>query len=92
MALTKAESIDKMTIKGPYNNIELRTAIVIVEDGKELGTHFKYEVLKSGTLDSNDALVDTDVSGYSAEIQGVAAAVWTTAVKEAWRKQLVALK
>ena len=92
MALTKAESIDKMTIKGPYNNIELRTAIVIVEDGTEIGTHFKYEVLKSGTLDGNDALVDTDISGYSAEIQGVANAVWTTAVKEAWRQQLVALK
>ena len=44
---------------------------------------------KCGTLDSNNNLVDTDMSGYSAEIQGVAAAVWTDAIKAKYKQRLI---
>ena len=87
MALTKATAIDKITIRSPYNHIELRTATVIVEDDVKLTTVYSHETVKCGTL-SGENLVDTDMSGYSTEVQGIAAAVWTDSVKEAYKASL----
>ena len=92
MALSKASSIDKITIRSPYNSIELRTATVIVEDDTPISLNYSHKTVECGKLNSSDELVDTDMSGYSAEIQGVAAAVWTEDVKTKYKENLIANK
>ena len=93
MALTKASAIDKVVIRSPYNKLELRTKTLIVEDDtKILAVNYSIENVKCGTLDASDNLVDTDMSGYSTEIQGVASAVWTDAIKTAQKEYLIANK
>ena len=92
MAIEKAEAIDEIVIKSPYNHLVLRTATLLQEDGVNLASRYSREKVKCGALDSSDNLVDTDMSGYSAEVQGVAAAVWTDAVKASWKAALIAAK
>ena len=90
MALSKASSIDKIIIRSPYNSIELRTATVIVEDDTPISLNYSHETVELGKLNSSNELVDTDMSGYSTEIQGVAAAVWTNDVKTKFKEYLIA--
>ena len=92
MALSKASSIDKITIRSPYNHIELRTATVIVEDDEVIAMNYNSTKIAPGSLDSNDALVDLDVSGYSAEVQGVCNAVWTEDIKTKYKEYLISNK
>ena len=92
MALSKASSIDKITIRSPYNCIELRTATVIVEDDTPISLNYDHKTVELGKLNSSDELIDTDMSGYSTEIQGVASAVWTEDVKTKYKEYLIANK
>ena len=92
MALTERCENDKIEIVGQYKAIQVRCATVIERDGVEVTRSFHRHVLHPGTLDENDALVDTDLSGEDADVAGVATAVWTDAVKEAYRLMLVATK
>tara|TARA_R100000152_G_C6539891_1_gene18417 strand:+ start:140 stop:421 length:282 start_codon:yes stop_codon:yes gene_type:complete len=92
MALTKAQAVDRIDVRSPYNHIHIRTATVFQEDGVNLAMRYSKEVKKCGTLDGDDKLVDTDMSAYSAEIQGVAAAVWTTDVKNKYKAALIEAK
>ena len=92
MALEKAEAIDKIVIYSKYNYVKLRTATVYVEDGEQKAVRYSHQLLAPGTLDANDNLVDRDVSSYSAEIQGICAAVWTDAIKEDYKAYLIANK
>ena len=91
MALTKTTENDKIEVVNKWN-IQVRTATVIKEDGKELTRSFHRKVLNPGDLDASDNLVDTDVSGESAEVQGIANVVWTDDVKAAWKDKLLADK
>jgi len=92
MALTKETLEDKIEVVGDYKHIQIRTATVIKEDGVELSRSFHRKVLNPGTLDGSNNLVDTNVSSESAEVKGIAAAVWTQAVKDAWKAKLIADK
>jgi len=80
MALSKEVKCDKYEIVTQYKHIQCRTATIVKEDGVELSRTFHREVLTS----------DMDVSGKDAEIKGMAAALWTDAVKEAWAAKLEA--
>ena len=85
MALAKAAAVDKVIVSGKYNFVTLRTRTVITENDVMIAERFSTEVLKPGLLnDAKDALVPTDVSSQSAEIQGICAAVWTDAIKLQW--------
>ena len=75
MAITKATADDKIEIVGDYKHLNIRTATIVSEDGNELSRSFHRRVITP----------DADVSGESAEIQGIAAAVWTDEVKAAWQ-------
>ena len=44
------------------------------------------------TVDGSDNLVNRNISGESAEVQGICNAVWTTAVKNAWKAKLISDK
>jgi len=92
MALTKTIEEDKIEVVTQYKHIQIRTATVIKEDGKELSRSFHRTTLNCGDLDGSDNLVDTDISAQSAEVKGIAAAVWTQSVKDAWKAKLIANK
>jgi hypothetical protein len=87
MAITKELTEDKIEVVGDYKSIQVRTATVIKEDGVELSRSFHRHSLDCVSSVKNDddswTHTDTDVSGESAEVQGIATAVWTTAIKNA---------
>tara|TARA_B100001939_G_scaffold158913_1_gene137321 strand:+ start:658 stop:981 length:324 start_codon:yes stop_codon:yes gene_type:complete len=80
---------DKIEVVGDYRTIQVRTATVIKEDGVELSKSFHRHALDCVSSVQNDddtwTHTDTDVSGESTEVQGIATTVWTDAVKTAKR-------
>ena len=86
MAITKETIEDKIEIVGDYKSIQVRTATVIKEDGTEISRSFHRKVLDCVTSSydgSSWTHTDTDVSGESTDVQGIASTVWTTTVKNA---------
>ena len=95
MALTKEVKIDKLEIVGDFKQVLCREATVVSEDGVELSRSFHRHVLtpsscsadldSDGVADGTFTHTDTDISGEPAETRAVCAAVWTDAVKAAWK-------
>ncbi len=87
MAITKEIIEDKIEVVGDYKTIQVRTATIIKEDGVELSRSFHRHTLECVSSVKNDddswTHTDTDVSGESTEVQGIANAVWTTDIKNA---------
>ena len=75
MAIEKTTVDDKIEIVSDFKHLQIRTATVVSEDGTELSRSFHRRVITP----------DADVSGESAEIRGIAAAVWTDEIKAAWQ-------
>ena len=92
MAITKTIEIAKIEVVGEFKHVQVASDTVIKEDGTELSRGRHRHVLDCGTLNDSDALVTTDISGEDAEVQAVANAVWTDAVKLAWKNKLIADK
>jgi len=76
MALSESIEYDKIEIIGEYKAVQVREATVIKKDGTELTRSFRRYVLHS----------DADVSKEPAEVKAVCDAVWTDAIKDAWKK------
>jgi hypothetical protein len=91
MALTKSTENDKIEVVQKWY-VQVRTATVIKEDGKELSRSFFRKVLEPGTLDASDNLVDTDISSEDADVKAIAEAAWTTQVKADFKAHLIANK
>ena len=91
MAITKTLENDKIEVVRKWN-IQVRTATVIKEDGKELTRSFSRKVLTPGKLDASDNLVDTDLSKEDADVKAIAEAAWTTQVKADYKAFLIANK
>ena len=91
MAITKELTNDKIEIVNKWN-IQVSTATVIKEDGKELTRSFNRKVLTPGTLDASDNLVDTNISGEDSDVQAICNAAWTTQVKADYKAFLIANK
>ena len=89
MALTKEITQDKIEIVSALKHLQVRTKTAIMEDGVELSSSFHRHIVTCVSSVKNDddswTHTDTDVSGESAEVQAIAAAVWTDAVKAAAR-------
>ena len=66
--------IDKIEVVGDYKAVQVRTATVIKEDGKELSRSFHRHALTP----------DADISKELPEVQAVCNAVWTQDVKDAY--------
>ena len=77
MALDETIEYDKIEIVGQYKTVQVRKATVIKKDGKELTRSFERYVLHP----------DSDISAEPAEVSAVCNAVWTDAVKEAWKSR-----
>ena len=96
MALTKTLENDKIEVVSKWN-VQVRTATVIKEDGKELNRSFHRKVLVPGSLKGGDGsdkddLVATDISGEDADVQAIANAAWTDQVKADYKAFLIANK
>tara|TARA_X000001382_G_scaffold26959_1_gene17361 strand:+ start:539 stop:799 length:261 start_codon:yes stop_codon:yes gene_type:complete len=74
MAITKEIKITKIEVVGEYKAVQVATDTIIKEDDTELSRSRHRHVLHP----------DEDISGEDAEVQAVANAVWTDAVKSAW--------
>ena len=74
MAITKTLENDKIEVVNKWN-IQVRTATVIKEDGKEISRSRHRHVLHP----------DDDISGEVAEVQAICNAAWTDEVKAAWK-------
>ncbi len=91
MALTKTTENDKIEVVSKWN-IQVRTATIIKEDGKELSRTFHRKLLVPGKLDASDNLVATNISGEDADVQAICNAAWTSQVKTDFTAYLVANK
>ena len=76
MALTESIEYDKIEVVGQYKAVQVRKATVIKKDGTELTRSFERYVLHP----------DADVSKEPEEVKAVCDAVWTDAIKDAWKK------
>ena len=99
MALTETIEYDKIEVVGQYKNVQVRKATVIKKDDTELTRSFERFVLNPGTLDASDNLVDNPLTkepdgttDIADEVKLVCNAVWTTAIKNAWKAKLIADK
>ena len=75
MALSESIEYDKIEVVGQYKAVQVRKATVIKKDGVELTRSFERYVLPP----------DSDISAEPAVIQAVCNAVWTDAIKAAWK-------
>ena len=87
MALTESTLDDMIEVVGEFKNIQIRTARVIYDDGVELTRSYSRRVLHPCTK-SGDTWSNTDISGESTEIQGICNAVWTDAVRTAYKNAI----
>ena len=78
MALTEETIQDKIEIVGVHKHIQVRTATVIKRDGVEISRNFHRHIVTP----------DADITGESAEVQAICAAVHTQAVKDAYAAHL----
>ena len=82
MALAESIEYDKIEVVGQYKAVQVRKATVIKKDDVELTRAFERYVLHP----------DSDISAEPAEVSAVCNAVWTDAVKAAWKAKLIADK
>ena len=92
MALTERFENDKIEVVGTYKAVQVRKATIIEKDGVELTRSFHRHALQCGTLNESDELVDTNISAEDADVQAICNAVWTDAVKDAYKAFLIANK
>ena len=92
MALTERFENDKIEVVGQYKAVQVRRADIVERDGVEIARSFHRHALSCGSLDANDNLVDTDISAEDADVQAICTAVWTQAVKDAYKSLLISQK
>ena len=78
MAITKEIIQDKIEVVGDFKHIQVRTATVIKEDGKELSRSFHRHVVAP----------DSDSTNESDDVKAMVAQFHTDAVKKAYAEHL----
>ncbi len=76
MAITKELIQDKIEVVGDFKHIQVRTATVIKEDGKELSRSFHRHVVAP----------DSDSTNESADVKAMVTHFHTDAIKAAYKK------
>ena len=71
MAITKETQIGKIEVVGKYKSVQVRTDIVVIEDGEELSRKYHRHSLAP----------DAVITDEHTEVQAVCNAVWTDEVK-----------
>lgn len=78
MSLTKTTTIDKIEVVGEFKTLLVKEITKITEDGNVVAEK----------LYRSSHQPDTDVSTLPADVQLVANAVWTQAIKDAYAESL----
>ena len=78
MALEEETIQDKIEVVQPHSMVKVRTATVIKRDGVEISRSFHRHVVAP----------DADITGESAEVQAICAAVHTDEIKAAYAAHL----
>ena len=87
MAITKSTEVPKIEVVGTWN-VQVATDTVIKEDNVEISRSRHRHVLApfASSVDGDTwTHTATDISGEATEVQAIANAVWTDAVKEAYK-------
>jgi hypothetical protein len=85
MALIERKIIDNIQVQGEFKALNIREDNQILDD--QTG-----EIRSSANWHRRVLEPDADVSGEPAEIQAIAAAMWTDEVKTAWAAHLESVK
>ena len=75
MALAESIEYDKIEVVGQYKTVQVRKKNVVKKDGVEIASSFERYILQP----------DSDISGEPAEVTTICNAVWTDAIKDAWK-------
>jgi len=78
MAITKEVIQDKIEVVGDFKHIQVRTATVIKEDGKEISRSFHRHVVSP----------DSDSTNESADVKAMVKQFHTNAVKKAYKEHI----
>ena len=78
MAITKELIQDKIEVVGDFKHIQVRTATVIKEDGKELSRSFHRHVVAP----------DSDSTNESADVKAMVAQFHTDEIKKAYAEHM----
>ncbi len=92
MALTERFENDKIEVVGEYKAVQVRRADIVEKDGVEIARSFHRHALVCGSLDADDNFVNTDISGEDTDVKAICTAVWTNAVKNAYKAFLLSQK
>ena len=76
MAITKETVEDKIEIVGDFKHIQVRTATIIKEDGKEISRSYHRHVVSP----------DSDSSNESADVKAMVKQFHTNEIKTAYKK------
>ena len=88
MAITKETVTDKIEVR-ETGRIEIRTATILKEDGKEITRTFhRHAIEPSDKNPETEAWQDTNISGEDARVQAIANATWTDSVKTAYQEMI----
>lgn len=88
MAITKETVADKIEVR-ETGRIEIRTATILKEDGKEITRTFhRHAIDPSNKNPETEAWEDTDISGEDARVQAIANATWTDSVKTTYQEMM----
>ena len=87
MAITKETVIDKIEVV-ENGSVQVRTSIIIKEDGNELTRSYNRHVVHPRSKDTEGNWGDTDISGEDSRVQAICNAVWTDAVKTAYQTMM----
>ena len=74
MALTKQTQIGKIEVVGKHKFVQVRTDIVVMEDGEELSRKYHRHAL----------MPDAVITDEHTDVQAVCNAVWTQDVKDSY--------
>ena len=80
MAITKELVEDKIEVVGEFKHIQVRTATVIKEDGKEISRSYHRHVVAP----------DSDSSNESADVKAMVKQFHTNEIKTAYKKHIEA--
>ena len=78
MAITKETIEDKIEVVGEFKHIQVRTATVIKEDGKEISRSFHRHVVSPNSDSTNE----------SADVKAMVAQFHTDEIKKAYAEHL----
>ena len=86
MTITKETVTDKIEVR-ETGRIEIRTATILKEDGKEITRSFHRHAIDPSDK-SSGSWEDTDISSEDARVQAIATATWTNEVKTAYQEMV----